>query len=240
MNHSITRELTRAGTWLVQWPRMPQVPAWLALVSVVAFGIPALFGRADLFYGAWGPMRIVSPVLLAASALMAARIYVVRAPAAFHWAHMFDHSYVLWGFAVAGCALLAVDEITGLHTLLGRAVYTYFERRGNPLSPRFDDMIVWAYCGAGALIVAAYYEEALTFKAALWQSVAAVACIGAAVVLNACDPTLVKTSSLTVVAVLSDMCKIEAEAFFVVALWRVHAALSAAGTSACTSPPRSF
>jgi len=220
---------------------MPQLPLWVAGLSVLACGVPALFGRPDLLFGAWGPMRGVSPLLLAACALLAVRIYVVRAPAAFHWAHLFDHAYVLWGFAVIGCALLALDEILGLHTLLGRGVYTYFERHGNPLSPRFDDMIVWAYCGAGLLIVLAYHEEALVFRKALWQSVAAVVCIGAAVVFNACDPTLIKTTaaSMTLVAVVSDMCKIEAEAFFMVALWRVYAALSAAGTSACTLPRQS-
>ncbi len=209
-------------------PFRQQIPLWVFILLVVAIAVPCVCGwGCDLIFRDGNVMAYFSPLMLLTCATIAGIIYWERVSMENGILASFNTSQLIWAIIAFGFVCLAADEFTNLHKVFGQWVHQYFARRGTPVSQRFGDMLVWAYMAIGVLLLIVYGDELLRFrKVAPFVWAGGLLMVGSVIfnLLNpdrSLDPEFLG-NRLHATAVVSDMCKIEAEAFLIGALLTVR------------------
>ena len=204
------------------------IPLWCGVFLVLAVILPAVTGTgSDMLFRRGSLMTYFSPLLLMICGIVAGIVYWERIRGRGGILDSLNTSRLIWLIVAIGFALLATDEMSNFHRSFGAWLRAAFEARGKPISPRFDDSLVWAYMAVAFLLALAYADELLNFRVVLpylWTG-AALMLLSLGLNIFVPDSFMLKYPEggrLHILSVMSDVCKIEAEAFLLSALLRVR------------------
>lgn len=206
------------------------VPVWTAVFLVLATLTALLIDvGADVLFAEKGLLTFFSPILLMLCSITSGIVFWERTRYMKSYTQKICSSQFIWALVSIGFAFLAADEITNFHSSFGLWLRAYFEQRGTPISPRFDDTLIWAYLAVAFLLVCAYSDELLVFRHEIKYTLYGMLCILLSVALNMFAPRQSLVQAFTseegmhVMRLLSDAMKIQATAFFLSTLISIRA-----------------
>ncbi len=188
---------------------------WVAVAILLgSVLVPWALGRrmGDL-YEDGQLMTYVSPALLLVGSVFSWRIFWLRKRTREEARSLWESPVLFWLWVSLGFLVLAIDELTSLHTKVARAIIVSVTESGVPVSDVFYEMLPVSYAMIGLLVLVFYGQELVAFpKGRLWLF-AGIAGFLVALLLNLING---KTVPLPPGRVFSDMAKLFGEVCMIV------------------------